>query len=101
MRPSALPLPVLADSTQARLEKLLPDFGTLRNPLDKTMPMTHGIRPAGLLGFGAPTRAAVARTRTVSSGPSSTPVVAAEPQLPTVEIIRGDKRAQEVVRQEQ
>jgi pilus assembly protein CpaB len=73
----------------------------LRNPLDKTMPMTHGIRPAGLLGFGAPTRAAVARTRTVSSGPSSTPVVAAEPQLPTVEIIRGDKRAQEVVRQEQ
>jgi pilus assembly protein CpaB len=72
----------------------------LRNPLDKTMPMTHGIRPAALLGFGAPTRAAVARTRTASASPS-TPVVAAEPQMPTVEIIRGDKRAQEVVRQEQ
>jgi pilus assembly protein CpaB len=72
----------------------------LRNPLDKTMPMTHGIRPAGLLGFGAPTRTAVARTRTASVSPSI-PVVAAEPQLPTVEIIRGDKRAQEVVRQEQ
>jgi len=71
----------------------------LRNPLDKTMPMTHGIRPAALLGFGAPTRAAVARTRTASASPS-TPVVAAEPQMPTVEIIRGDKRAQEVVRQE-
>src|ERR1700736_5752291 len=72
----------------------------LRNPLDKTMPMTHGIRPAALLGFRAPTRAAVARTRTASASPS-TPVVAAEPQMPTVEIIRGDKRAQEVVRQEQ
>jgi pilus assembly protein CpaB len=72
----------------------------LRNPLDKTMPMTHGIRPAALLGFGAPTRSAVARTRTASASPS-TPVVAAAPQMPTVEMIRGDKRAQEVVRQEQ
>jgi acyl-CoA synthetase (NDP forming) len=31
-----LPLPVLAESTQARLEALLPDFGALRNPLDIT-----------------------------------------------------------------
>jgi acyl-CoA synthetase (NDP forming) len=31
-----LPLPALASSTQARFEELLPDFGTLRNPLDIT-----------------------------------------------------------------
>jgi pilus assembly protein CpaB len=72
----------------------------LRNPLDKTMPATHGIRPAALLGFGAPTRTAVARTRLASVSPSR-PVVAAESGLPTVEIIRGDKRTHEVVRQEQ
>ncbi len=72
----------------------------LRNPLDKTMPETHGIRPAALFGFGAPTRTAVARTRVASKSPSA-PVVAAQPELPTVEIIRGDKRAHEVVRQEQ
>ncbi|PYR14805.1 MAG: Flp pilus assembly protein CpaB [Acidobacteria bacterium] len=72
----------------------------LRNPLDKTMPETHGIRPAALFGFGAPTRTAVARSRVASASPSA-PVVAAPPELPTVEIIRGDKRAHEVVRQEQ
>jgi acetate---CoA ligase (ADP-forming) len=31
-----LPLPALAQSTQSRLEELLPDFGALRNPLDIT-----------------------------------------------------------------
>jgi acyl-CoA synthetase (NDP forming) len=31
-----LPLPALAELTQARLEEVLPDFGTLRNPLDIT-----------------------------------------------------------------
>jgi pilus assembly protein CpaB len=72
----------------------------LRNPLDKTMPATHGIRPAALFGYGAPTRTAVARTR-VASGSPSKPVAAAPPEMPTVEIIRGDKRAHEVVRQEQ
>ena len=76
----------------------------LRNPLDKSMPVTQGIRPAGLLGFGAPTRAGVARQRTVSAGPSASVVVVPPPFIPeaaTVEIIRGDKRAHEVVRQEQ
>jgi pilus assembly protein CpaB len=72
----------------------------LRNPLDKTMPATHGIRPAALFGLGAPTRTAVARTRLASVSPSK-PVVVAAPELPTIEIIRGDKRAHEVVRQEQ
>ena len=72
----------------------------LRNPLDKTMPATHGIRPGALFGFGVPTRTAVARTRLTSASPSKS-VVAVESDLPTVEIIRGDKRAREVVRQEQ
>jgi pilus assembly protein CpaB len=72
----------------------------LRNPLDKTMPVTQGVRPSGLLGFGAPTRAGVARARTVAGGPSVAPMPFI-PEPSTVEIIRGDKRAHEVVRQEQ
>ncbi|HMF94974.1 MAG TPA: Flp pilus assembly protein CpaB [Vicinamibacterales bacterium] len=73
----------------------------LRNPLDKTMPQTHGIRPAALLGFGAPVRAAQDRQRTTKEGPKAAVVVPSpSPELPTVEIIRGDKRAHEVVRQE-
>jgi pilus assembly protein CpaB len=72
----------------------------LRNPLDKTIPATHGIRPAALFGFGVPTRSAAARTK-VAAGSIAKPVAAAEPELPTIEIIRGDKRAHEVVRQEQ
>jgi pilus assembly protein CpaB len=66
----------------------------LRNPLDKTAPQTPGIRPAALLGFAPPARAATGRRVTVVA---STPK--ADPP-PTVEIIRGDKRAQEVVHQE-
>jgi hypothetical protein len=66
------------------------------------MPVTHGIRPAALFGANAPVRTGAARTRMASIAPSSKPVVAAaEPELPTIEIIRGDKRAHEVVRQEQ
>jgi pilus assembly protein CpaB len=73
----------------------------LRNPLDKTMPQTRGIRPAALLGVGAPTRTAVSRTTVIAKGPSSQPlVVPPAPDAPTVEIIRGDKRAHEVVRQD-
>src|SRR6185369_15362074 len=68
----------------------------LRNPLDKTMPNTQGIRPAALLGFGAPIRAAVARTKVAAGAP---PVLVAPPvEPPTVEMIRGDKRAHETVR---
>jgi pilus assembly protein CpaB len=72
----------------------------LRNPLDRETPTTRGIRPGSLLGAapivvaertqGGPRRAAAA--------PKSEPVAAPEPA--TVEIIRGDKRAREVVRQE-
>src|SRR5438874_1524187 len=38
----------------------------LRNPLDKAIPATPGVRPAALFGFGAATRTAVARTRVAS-----------------------------------
>ncbi len=70
----------------------------LRNPLDKTMPSTPGIKPAILLGQAA-ARAAVpvarsARPREVA--PVAAPAPAPAP-LPTIEIIRGDKRATEVV----
>jgi len=74
----------------------------LRNPLDRTMPSTHGIRPAALLGFAAPARSAANRTRiaAATTHASAPVVVAAPPELPTIEIIRGDKRVHEVVRQE-
>ena len=64
----------------------------LRNPLDKTAPPTPGIRPAALLGFAPSARPAVITRRVVvEAAPRPDPP-------PTVEIIRGDKRAQEVVR---
>jgi pilus assembly protein CpaB len=66
----------------------------LRNPLDKTTPVTRGVKPALLLGLSA------ANPRKVGIAAASKPPVA-PPETPTVEIIRGDKRAHEVVRQEQ
>jgi pilus assembly protein CpaB len=63
----------------------------LRNPMDQTAPQTPGIRPAALMGqASAPVRRVAANTPRPAR-----PVPAA-----TVEIIRGDKRAQEVVTQE-
>jgi pilus assembly protein CpaB len=72
----------------------------LRNPLDKEAPTTLGIRPAALLGTAAPARPL---PRALPPRGSAPKVAAAAPQVPeptTVEIIRGDKRAHEVVRQE-
>ena len=77
----------------------------LRNPLDQTAPETPGVKPAGLLGAaGRP----APRSQGVQSGSSAPrpravrPVVEtavpAPAALPTVEIIRGDKRATEVIR---
>src|SRR5262245_24355506 len=65
----------------------------LRNPLDKATPVTRGIKQAALLGAPATTPKATARPGTV--------VKVASAPLPTVEIIRGDKRAHEAVQQEQ
>ena len=69
----------------------------LRNPFDKTAPTTSGIRPAALVGSAVPRP--VARPRVAASVPAPAAVAAAPAPLPAVEIIRGDKRAQEVVRQ--
>jgi pilus assembly protein CpaB len=71
----------------------------LRNPLDKTAPQTHGIRPAALMGSSAPVRR-VASSKPASRQPQAAVVPQAPAPAPTVEIIRGDKRAQEVVAQE-
>jgi pilus assembly protein CpaB len=81
----------------------------LRNPLDKTEPATPGIRPAALLSANraampaastpAPRPAARAARPAAQPTPQPAPVAISAP-APTVEIIRGDKRAQEVVRQE-
>jgi len=68
----------------------------LRNPLDKSAPETPGIRPATLLATNKVVAPTAPRAR-----PRPTAVVAAAPVYeppPTVEIIRGDKRAHEPVR---
>ena len=71
----------------------------LRNPTDKTAPSTGGIRPGSLMAGGyAPVRQAV---RSAGPAPAPAPTRWQEPAAPsTVEIIRGDKRVQEVVSQE-
>jgi pilus assembly protein CpaB len=99
---------LLVDPEQAERLTLASTEGkiqlALRNPLDKTAPETLGVKPAVLLaGAAAPARpAAPARrssggVRKVTAPAPSAPAPAAQP---VVEIIRGDKRAQEVVRQE-
>src|SRR5579872_1101785 len=58
----------------------------LRNPLDTTVPATHGIKPAVLLGLAATTPKPTARL-VASAKPAPAP---APPEQMTVEIIRGD-----------
>lgn len=71
----------------------------LRNPLDRDAPRTLGIRPSALLGTAAPARPL---PRALPRAPQAVAAVApSAPEPTTVEIIRGDKRAHEVVRQEQ
>jgi pilus assembly protein CpaB len=69
----------------------------LRNPLDKENPPTTGVKPAALLGTPPPVRKV--NTRVAPTLAAAVPVVVEEP--PTVEIIRGDKRAREVVRDQE
>jgi pilus assembly protein CpaB len=67
----------------------------LRNPLDKSAPVTPGIKPAALMASAISSP----RPRPAAPRPAAAPAPAPTPApLPTVEIIRGDKRAQEVVR---
>lgn len=67
----------------------------LRNPLDTTAPATRGVRPAMLLGAPATTPRRIVRVAS-AAGPAPPPA----PEPATVEIIRGDKRAREAVREE-
>jgi pilus assembly protein CpaB len=73
----------------------------LRNPLDTGAPETPGIKPAGLMGTvkaAAPVRTASA-SRPRAAGPvTMTPAVPAAAPAPQVEMIRGDKRATEVIK---
>lgn len=69
----------------------------LRNPLDRARPVTRGVRPALLIGTAPPVRQVSTRrpaSASITSAPLTLPVAAPS----TVEIIRGDKRAHEVVR---
>lgn len=71
----------------------------LRNPLDQGAPETPGIKPAGLMGAvrAAAPRPAPSASRAKAAAPQAvTPP--APPPPPTVEIIRGDKRATEIIR---
>jgi pilus assembly protein CpaB len=70
----------------------------LRNPLDLTAPQTPGIRPAGLLGAPVKPTSPSGRSAARPARPAPPVAVAQIEPAPTVEMIRGDKRAQEVVR---
>jgi pilus assembly protein CpaB len=70
----------------------------LRNPLDTSAPATRGVRPAGLLGAVPATRPALLARSSRGSAAQVVPVTVVSE--PTVEIIRGDKRAREIVREQ-
>ena len=70
----------------------------LRNPLDKTAPDTPGIKTATLMGLGKPLvlpRPGQGKALTPAPVTTSAPASAL---LPTVEVIRGDKRTAEVIK---
>jgi pilus assembly protein CpaB len=69
----------------------------LRNPLDQGAPTTPGVRPASLLG-AAPTFKPVGPVRARVARPDVVLVAGPVEQTVTVEMIRGDKRSEEVVR---
>jgi pilus assembly protein CpaB len=89
---------LLVDPTESEKLTLAATEGkiqlALRNPLDKETPVTRGIKPAVLVGGAASSP----RPVTVSAVARRTAPPPPPPADPTVEIIRGDKRAHEVVR---
>jgi pilus assembly protein CpaB len=103
------PMPVtvvtlLVDPEQAERLTLASTEGkiqlALRNPLDKGAPMTPCVRPASLLGsapltskYASPNRARIARPAAIVADATPPPA-----PVQTVEMIRGDKRSEEVVR---
>jgi pilus assembly protein CpaB len=71
----------------------------LRNPLDTSAPDTPGMKTAVLLGATKPARpgAGAKTSARKNPGPITNDAPLAAP-LPTVEIIRGDKRSSEVIK---
>jgi len=88
---------LLVDPTESEKLTLAANEGkiqlALRNPLDKETPVTRGIKPAVLVGGAATSPRPVTVSAVARRTPPPPP-----PADPTVEIIRGDKRAHEVVR---
>jgi pilus assembly protein CpaB len=73
----------------------------LRNPLDKSAPETPGIKPATLMGLvkaPAPVRQVAANHKPSGNPVPVTTTAPAAPPVPTVEVIRGDKRSAEVIK---
>src|SRR5687768_4004759 len=73
----------------------------LRNPLDTSAPETPGIKTAGLLGSvkAVPAKSAIsASNKTRKAVGPVTPETSVAAPLPTVEMIRGDKRSSEVIK---
>jgi pilus assembly protein CpaB len=68
----------------------------LRNPLDRGTPATRGVKPAALVASAPPVRQV--STRRLPTATTATAAAGPAANYPTVEIIRGDKRAHEVVR---
>jgi pilus assembly protein CpaB len=96
---------LLVDPEQAERLTLAATEGkiqlALRNPMDKTAPQTLGVKPAVLLASAAgQARPALPARPGVRKPAAAAPAAPAPAAPPVVEIIRGDKRAQEVVRQE-
>ncbi|HET7618634.1 MAG TPA: Flp pilus assembly protein CpaB [Vicinamibacterales bacterium] len=77
-------------STEAKIQL------ALRNPLDQGAPATTGVKTAMMLGISKAAPAKTTARVRKATGPvtQAAPVVA----LPTVEVIRGDKRTAEVIR---
>src|SRR5436190_2744845 len=72
----------------------------LRNPMDQGAPETPGVKPAALLGTVKMPAAAKQMARNTTkkvAGPVTQAAPVAAP-LPTVEVIRGDKRSAEVIK---
>ena len=102
------PMPVsvvtlLVDPEQAERLTLASTEGkiqlALRNPLDQGAPATPGIKTSGLMGSvpAAKVQQNAGMSRPRAAQPVTQTVPAAAP-MPTVEMIRGDKRATEVIR---
>ncbi len=70
----------------------------LRNPLDQSAPATPGMRPSVLLGLSKPVAPTQSSSPKAKPGQAVTVATTATTFVPTVEIIRGDKRATEPVK---